>query len=223
MAEDMPQNAIELRVDRVVQLFHSLDPYPFRERDLDKDAEDYIVAWARELDRNQPVTIVAHVPESEVESKAARELPDAFAHFFAYRADSLQRELKELFRVGRRSLAIGMAILAACLLSAHFLATRLFDDPLKRLVEESLVLLGWVANWRPIEIFIYDWWPIVRRRNLYRRLAAATVEVRAYPATQALATASQPGLNSVRTRPPASPGPPTTGPAWQARSSPRDG
>ena len=192
MAEDIPEDAIELRVDRIAQLFHSLDPYPFRERDLDKDAEDYIVAWAHELDRNEPITIVVHVPESEMQSNAARELSDAFAHFFAYRADSLQRELKELFRVGRRSLAIGMAILAACLLSAHFLATRFFDDPFKRLVEESLVLLGWVANWRPIEIFIYDWWPIVRRRNLYRRLAAAKVEVRPLPARPAPATASQP-------------------------------
>jgi hypothetical protein len=180
MADDIPQDAIELLVEKTAQLFHSLDPFPFRERDLDKDAEDYIVAWARELDRSQPIAIVVHVPETELETKAAREVPEAFARYFAYRADSLQRELKELFRVGRRSLVIGMTILAACLLSAHFLAGRFFDDPFKRLVEESLLLLGWVANWRPIEIFIYDWWPIVRHRNLYRRLAAAKVEVKGY-------------------------------------------
>ena len=180
MAEDMLRNAIELRVEKTAQLFHSLDPYPFRERDLDKDAEDYIVDWASELDRRQPIAIVVHVPETEPEMNAARELPEAFARYFAYRAESLQRELTELFRIGRRSLLIGMTILAACLLSAHFLVGRFFDDPFKRLVEESLLLLGWVANWRPIEIFIYDWWPIVRKRNLYRRLAAAKVEVKGY-------------------------------------------
>jgi hypothetical protein len=180
MAEDIPPDAIELRVERIAQLFHSLDPYPFRERDLDKDAEDYIVAWSRELDSKEPITIIVHVPEDEAQSKAASALPDAFAHFFAYRVDGFQRELKELFRVGRRSLAIGIIILAACLLSAHFLAKRMFDDPFKSLVEESLLLLGWVANWRPIEIFIYDWLPIVRKRNLYRRLAAAQVEVKGY-------------------------------------------
>ena len=89
-----------------------------------------------------------------------------------------------------------MTILAACLLSAHFLARRFFDDPIKRLVEESLVLLGWVANWRPIEIFIYDWWPIVRRRNLYRRLAAARVVIKSYPPR----TTSRPGNASVAGR-----------------------
>lgn len=182
MAEDMLQDAIELRVEKTAQLFHSLDPYPFRERDLDRDAEDYIVDWASELDRRKPIAIVVHVPETELEWNAARELPEAFARYFAYRAESLQRELTELFRIGRRSLLIGMTILAACLLSAHFLAAQIFDDPFKRLVEESLLLLGWVANWRPIEIFIYDWWPIVRKRNLYRRLALAKVEVKGYQA-----------------------------------------
>lgn len=46
-----------------------------------------------------------------------------------------------------------------------------------QVVEESLLIFGWVANWRPIEIFLYEWWPIVRRRNLYRRLAAAEVDL----------------------------------------------
>jgi hypothetical protein len=182
MTADIPQDTIELRVDKIAQLFHSLDPYPFRERDLDKEAEDYIVGWAQELPGDQPIAIVVHAPDSEAQSKAAQELCEAFARYFSYRADTLQRELNELFRVGRRSLAIGMAVLAACLLSAHFLAGYFFEPPFSRLVEESLLILGWVANWRPIEIFIYDWWPIVRKRNLYRRLAAATVEVSPYPA-----------------------------------------
>jgi hypothetical protein len=108
MTADIPQDAIELRVDKIAQLFHSLD------------AEDYIVGWARELDRDQPITIVVHVPDGEARSKEAMELQEAFAHYFSYRAESLQRELKELFRVGRRSLVIGMTVLAACLLSAHF-------------------------------------------------------------------------------------------------------
>jgi len=52
-------------------------------------------------------------------------------------------------------------------------------------IEESLLIFGWVANWRPIEIFLYDWWPINRRRNLYRRIATAQVELRPYKQTAA--------------------------------------
>lgn len=179
---DQPE-AIELRVDTITQLFHSLDPYPFRERDLDKEAEEYIVSWAQELPFDQPIDIVVHMPESEAKTKAAQELGEAFARYFAYRADLLQRNLNELFRVGRRSLAIGVTILVACLVSAHIVNEYLVEAPFRRLVEESFLILGWVANWRPLEIFLYDWWPLLRRRDLYRRLAKAMVEVKPYPAS----------------------------------------
>ena len=56
----------------------------------------------------------------------------------------------------------------------------LTEAPFKRLVEESFLILGWVANWRPLEIFLYDWWPIARRRDLYRRLSNAVVEAKPY-------------------------------------------
>jgi len=36
---------IELRVNEIAQLFHTLDPFPFRERDLDREAEEFIVGW----------------------------------------------------------------------------------------------------------------------------------------------------------------------------------
>jgi hypothetical protein len=50
---------------------------------------------------------------------------------------------------------------------------------ISRFAEESLIILGWVAFWRPIQIVLSDWWPLARRRVLYRRLAAAEVALRA--------------------------------------------
>jgi hypothetical protein len=169
--------AIELRVDEITQLFDTLDPFPFRERDLDKDAEEYIVGWAREFPRDRPLRIVVHCPVEEAQPPRARELGAAFSRYFTYRQQVISRELGELFRIGRRSLAIGVVILMICLGSAHVIGTYLGDSPIRRLAEESFILLGWVANWRPLEIFLYEWWPITRRRDLYRRLAAASVEV----------------------------------------------
>jgi phosphoglycolate phosphatase-like HAD superfamily hydrolase len=55
------QNAIELRIEEISQLFDSLDPFPFRERDLDKEAEEFIVGWARELSLDRPIKIVVHL------------------------------------------------------------------------------------------------------------------------------------------------------------------
>jgi hypothetical protein len=179
---------IEVRVEDIAQLFHTLDPFPFRERDLDKEAEEYIVGWARELAASQPIKIVIHFPETKAQTKAARELSEAFHRYFSYRADSLQRDLNELFRVGRRSLVIGVTILIVCLGAAHLTAGYVSEAPFKLLVEESFLILGWVANWRPLEMFLYDWWPLARRRDLYRRLSAATVESKAYSAVELTAT-----------------------------------
>ena len=187
MKDASTQEIIELRVDDIAQLFHTLDPFPFRERDLDREAEEYIVGWARELVANQSIQIVIHFPATKAQMKAAQELGEAFARYFSYRADSLQRDLNELFRVGRRSFAIGVPILIVCLVAAHLAAGYLIETPFKRLVEESFLILGWVANWRPLEIFLYDWWPLARRRDLYR-LSAATVMSKPYPAAQSITT-----------------------------------
>ena len=176
---------IELRVDDIAQLFHTLDPFPFRERDLDREAEEYIVGWARELAADQPIKIAIHFPDTESQTKTARDLSEAFGRYFSNRAGAVQRDINELFRVGRRSLAIGVAILIACLMSAHFAVGVFFEAPFRRLAEESLLILGWVANWRHLEIFLYDWWPLARRRELYRRLSTAIVEPRPYPISYA--------------------------------------
>jgi hypothetical protein len=182
MSEIAPGNLIELRVENIAQLFHTLDPFPFRERDLDKEAEEFIVGWARELAADGTIRIIVHFPEAEAQTRAARELAEAFRRYFLDHASAIQREINELFRIGRRSLGIGASILIVCLLSAHFAGGYLIDSPFRRLVEESFLILGWVANWRPLEIFLYDWLPLARRRDLYRRLAAATVELKPYAA-----------------------------------------
>ncbi len=173
---------IQVRVENVSQLFDTLDPYPFPERDLDKDAEEYIVGWARELPRDQPIAVVIHVPSAELSKHDPHLLAAALNRYFDYRAGIVTRDLNELFRVGRTALLIGLAVLGFCLTAAQFAGRRLGETPVSRFIQESLIILGWVANWKPIEIFLYDWWPLVRRRNLYRRLARATVELKAYDA-----------------------------------------
>lgn len=166
--------AIELRLEKISQLFSTLDPFPFREKDLDKDAEDFIVDWARELG-DRDIELVIHLPAAEANTTSEAELGSAINGYFGYRAEMIALELKELFRNGRRSLAIGLAVLAACLTAERALESAMAPGEVPRVIGEGLIILGWVANWRPLEIFLYDWWPIAKRRNLYRRLASMPV------------------------------------------------
>jgi hypothetical protein len=70
---------------------------------------------------------------------------------------------------------IGLGFLALAILIAEGVASRMPDGPYATLIEESVVIGGWVALWQPINIFLYDWWPIRRLVKLYDRLARAEV------------------------------------------------
>jgi hypothetical protein len=170
-------SVIALQVEKVGQLFDTLDPMPFREKDLDRAAEDYIVSWARELPRNVPIRILIHMPAAEASGAHAQTVEQAVGRYFSYRADTLTKDLKELFRVGRYSLCVGLVVLAACITSGRMIARAPWSGDFGALFQEGLIILGWVANWRPIEIFLYDWWPVVRHRNLLRRLARAEIVI----------------------------------------------
>lgn len=171
-----PANAaIEMQVENVARLFDPLDPFPLPTRDLSRNAEDFIVGWTRELPRRAAPRIVLHVHDGVADEASVRQ---AIANHFTARAQGKQRELRNLFRVGRTSLLIGVTVLLACVVTSSMINTAL-SGPLARFFGEGLIIFGWVANWRPIEIFLYEWWPIQADRRLFERLASAQIEIRA--------------------------------------------
>jgi hypothetical protein len=178
--EPVNRATVEVRIREVGQLFNSLDPSPFTERDLDEDAEAYIVGWAREVDVHGPFRIVVHLPASELGKAQQRDLGSAIGHYFTYRVGMLERDLRDLFRVGWRSLAIGIAVLAVTITLSQIVRSALAGWGPTPLLAEGIMIFGWVANWRPAEIFLYDVWAARRRLDLYRRLADAQVELKPY-------------------------------------------
>ena len=170
---------IEIRLRTVSQLFNSLDPSPFHDRDLHDDAEEFIVSWARELPRNAPIRIVIHLPRDEAEAAARTGLAATLAHYFDGRRGRFEHDIEELFRIGRRHLAVGLVVLVACLSASQAVRHLVPLSTLAGIISESLVIVGWVANWKPIEIFLYEWWPIRRQIRLYQRLRDAEILVKA--------------------------------------------
>lgn len=181
VSSESKASTIELRLECMEQLFSSLDPFPFRNRDLDKEAEEFIVDWAMELKTKTPPDIVIHLPESAFARTDAAEIEDAMHRYFLYRADTIGADLKQLFRIGRRSLLIGLLMLGLCLMLGNLLRTLAAPSDAIRFLQEGLVILGWVANWKPLEIFLFDWWPLAERRRLYRRLGTAAIRLKSAP------------------------------------------
>jgi hypothetical protein len=175
-SQEKPHHRIEVFVDRIEQLFNSMDPSPFHERDLDDDAEKFIISWAREFPRRDPVSLVVHVNQFPSHADAQHLVETAVHNYFAYRAKLNRFEFRYLLKQGRDSLIIGLAFLAACVLTSQLL--RLRSGTLPIILREGLIIAGWVAMWRPMEIFLYEWWPLLRRGRLYEKLSRMRVEVR---------------------------------------------
>ncbi len=173
---------IELRLNDLTQLFNSLDPSPFLDKDLDADAEEFITGWARELPRDRPLEIVIHLNRlpKEVDTcvQCEHDVREAVRHFFTLRADHERRQFSELMRIGRTSMLIGLLFVAACVGASNLIRG---EGAMRDTLRESLIIVGWVALWRPLEIFLYDWWPIRRHMRLFRRLSEANVTVNAPP------------------------------------------
>jgi hypothetical protein len=168
---------IELSLRNIDQLFNTMDPSPFHEKDLDHDAEEFILGWAEEFHRHEPLALVVHLEQGADARDAQRTVQDAIHHYFAYRARLNQLEFKRLMKQGRTSLVVGLSFLGACLLVIELvLANRLGTLP--NLLAQSLTIAGWVAMWRPMEIYLYEWWPLRRRGHILGKLSTMPVEVR---------------------------------------------
>jgi hypothetical protein len=73
---------------------------------------------------------------------------------------------------------VAIAFLLGCILLRQ-LARAMGEGLVLQTIDEGLYIVGWVAMWRPLEIFLYDWRPIWRRGRLFAKLSQIPVIVRA--------------------------------------------
>ena len=177
--DPIPPNCqlIEVHVAELSQLFNAIDPAPFRQRDLDPDAEEFIVGWAREIPSDASLALVVHLDRPAGLPEEPAILRDAIREFFSERAQASRRRLRQLFKRGRTSLAIGITFLALSLMIGDVVARLFGERRVGEIVRESLLIGGWVAMWRPTEVFLYDWWPIRADARLADRLSAMPVRI----------------------------------------------
>jgi hypothetical protein len=70
---------------------------------------------------------------------------------------------------------IALVFLATVIVLGESIASLISEQRYVSLIEDSLVIGSWVALWRPLEIFLYDWWPIRAKAKLFDRLSVMQV------------------------------------------------
>jgi hypothetical protein len=173
--EQKHSRVIELELRDISQLFNSMDPSPLEKKDLNDDVEEFIVSWSEEYRPDQALTLRIYLQEwpGEDPTEVVR---NGIHNYFAYRANLNHLAFRRLMRRGRTSLLIGLFFLAACLITSKLLLGDV-EGTWARIVRESLTIAGWVAMWRPMEIYLYDWWPLRRKSRLYQKLSQMPVQM----------------------------------------------
>ncbi|MCZ0733496.1 hypothetical protein [Phreatobacter sp. AB_2022a] len=173
--QDPNVTRIGLDVHSVEQLFSTFDPSPFHEFSLNSTAAQYVASEAWYAPRRNRFVIELGLRGKPADRRAVARLGEVLREHFRRAAATEAQNLRKLLRTGLISLAIGLVILAICTALARAVDGAPLPDGWREGIRDGISVFGWVANWRPAEILFYDWWPLRRSRNLYRRLAEAEV------------------------------------------------
>jgi hypothetical protein len=155
-------------------MFNSLDPSPFWDRDLDREAAEFIEEEFSE--KLSAATWHLHVHAQEG-GALATDLQAAVEHYYERLATSARRRLREEMQVGELALLGGSLIFLVSMTARGILASLLHGGA-PRMLDEGLIILAWLALWHPAEWLVYGWVSPYRKRQLYERLAAIRVSVR---------------------------------------------
>lgn len=167
---------IELHLRELNQLFDPLDGSPLNEKDLARNVEAYLVDGAKELP-GMPDALVVHLERPPQSAEAESAAKNAIHLYMSRRAALLRRDLRALLHRGRVSLCIGVGFLIALFCAGQLVPRIMGEGAFASLLREGLVIIGWVAMWRPLEIFLYDWWPVLGERRMYDRLSRMSVRI----------------------------------------------
>ena len=171
------KHLIEVRVKNPLQLFDARDPAPFRERDLDDDFIEYIMAAVREFSISSPIKIVIYVESKEAKDLPSDSIRDAIQSYLAYQIDLQKSNLKSFMKRAQLFLLIGLFVLVACISVAQGLA---IPDPPGSvgIFREGIIIFGWVSMWKPIELILFDWYPLFEKLRYYKKLLVTEIEIK---------------------------------------------
>ena len=170
------EGVIEVRLREVNQLFDAMDPAPFHERELNRNAEEYLVDSVTELPSGVLREIVLYIEDAQLVDDGAA-IGAAIRDHFSRRSALAQRALRRLLKRGFGSLIVGLSFLTAMFVIAQVLERLMGEHAIAKIFREGLLIIGWVAMWKPLEILLYDWWPILSERRLFDRLSRVQVRI----------------------------------------------
>ncbi len=174
--EGLERTTIRLRASEPASLFNDLDPAPVPGREMDPVIAAYICQqWPAGRRRRQgEIRLAVHFNERPSPDQAAG-MEEALRRAFQRQDEQADQRFRSLMIQGWRSLLISATFVVLCLA----VLTSIWGSPTEAppLAGSTASVASWVVLWRPIEIFFYDWWPILAERRMWRRLRVGPIDL----------------------------------------------
>ena len=169
---------IEIDLSSVQQLFNSFDPSPFHEKELDINAETYIVDMVDDFPLKTPFRLVIYLHGGPASGEEARTIAQAIRSHFRYRMLEQDLKLRTRFRHGRWALLVGLLFVTIAMIARHMVYSILGSDHLvSQIIADSLLIIGWAAMWEPVTVLLYELWPIHQMKKIYEKITTMEIEV----------------------------------------------
>lgn len=171
----MRVSEIILELNDVDQLLTAPDSLFYGKRRLNPDAEEIIIEEATMAASNDHIHLKIHLHKDEIGRKD--EISIAIQQHFTYRRKKSERQVRKVLQLGWRSLLLSIVFLGLLVSMTLVIIKLLPEGGLSITFREILIILGWVALWRPADLLLYEWRPFKREVNLFRKLEQCKVEI----------------------------------------------
>lgn len=168
---------IEIKLTSLTQLFNSFDPAPFYEKELDWDAERYIVDTVNDFPKKTQFSIVVHVPANLASSPEGEALAPAIRNHFRYKTLEMERKFRQRIKNGRLNLLISLVFLFFAVFVSRTIL-QMGSTLIHIFISDAFIISGWVAMWTPVTLFLYELYPIIQTKNIYERISRMEIEIR---------------------------------------------
>ena len=164
-----------LQLNDVDQLLIAPNSLFFGKRMLNPDAEELIIEEVTKASLNDQVHVKIHLRKDDTRRKD--EIRTAIHQHFTYRREKSERQLQKVLQLGWKSLLISIVFFGLLVSLTLIIIKLLPEGGLSLTFREILIILGWVALWRPADLLLYEWRPVKREVNLFRKLEQCNVEI----------------------------------------------
>ena len=166
---------IILKLENVDQVLIMPRDMFYGKRMLNRNAEEFLIEESEKHHYRTAIYLKVYLPPDAL--NRSQEIEAAVHQHFTYRKNKSLKQLSRTLQFGWRSLLVAIVFLSLLVSFTLLVIKQMPEGGLSIIFREILIILGWVALWRPADLLLYEWRQFKRDASLFKRLAQCKIEV----------------------------------------------